>query len=181
MDRDMNSEVHSGGEILNISLSAEVSTYASSMSPTSLLRYSPPSINSIAGASKNLSHNNLNKTVLSGGQLSGDLMLGVVQPHGTRIPFLLQFYHEKNGDYAYNLYELSSLTPGDVVVQYRHLDSISRSGQSRYLSGQLYISGRDSMPLNQPIELSTMTSPNYPSAFQNYLSSAIKTAESKLS
>lgn len=181
MDRDINSEERSEGKILTLSLSSEVSNHASSMSLTSILRYSTPSINNIAGSSENLMYNNVSKTVLSGGPLSGDLMLGVVQPHGTRIPFLLQFYREKNGDYAYNLYELSSLTPGDVVVQCRHLDSISRSGQSRYLSGQQYISGRDSMPMNQPIELSAMTSPSYPSGFQNYLSSAIKTAESKLS
>ena len=181
MDRDINSEERSEGKILTLSLSSEVSNHASSMRLTSLLRYSAPSINNIAGSSANLSYRNLNTTVLDGGSLSGDLMLGVVQPHGVRIPFLLQFYREKNGDYAYNLYELSSLTPGDVVVQCRHLDSISRSGQSRYLSGQQYISGRDSMPLNQPIELSAMTSPSYPSGFQNYLSSAIKTAESKLS
>lgn len=181
MDRDINSEEHSEGEILTTSLSAEVSSYASCMSPTSLLRYSPHSINNIAGSSENLSYNNLSKTVLAGGTLSGDLMLGVVQPHGTRIPFILQFYHEKGGTYAYNVYAISSLSVGDQVVQCRHLDSISRSGQSRYLSGQQYISGRDSMPLNQPIELSAMTSPSYPSGFQNYLSSAIKTAESKLS
>ena len=181
MDRDINSEEHSGGIIQSISLSAEVATYASSMSPTSIVRLSPTSINSIKGASANLSHRNLNKTVLSGGQLSGDLMLGVVQPHGTRTLFLLQFYRENNNDYAYNMYALSSLRVGAEVVQCRHLDSKSRSGQSRYLPGQQYLSGRDSMPLNQPIELSAMTSPDYPSAFQNYLSSAIKTAESKLS
>ena len=181
MDRDINSEERSEGKILTLSLSAEVSNHASSMSLTSLLRYSVPSINNIAGSSANLSYRNLNKTVLDGGSLSGDLMLGVVQPHGVRIPFLLQFYHEKDGTYAYNVYALSSLSVGDQVVQCRHLDSSYRSGVSRYLSEKLYTGGRDSMPLNQPIELSAMTPPNYSSQFQQYLSSAIETAKSKLS
>ena len=84
MDKDINEERHSDGTIRTFALSAEVSQYASTMTPTSLLKYSPTSIRNIIGSSENLSYNNLSKTVMTGGDLSGDVMLGVAQQNGQR-------------------------------------------------------------------------------------------------
>ena len=180
MDKDINEERHSDGTIRTFALSAEVSQYASTMTPTSLLKYSPTSIRNIIGSSENLSYNNLSKTVMTGGDLSGDVMLGVAQQNGQRLPYLLLFRIEKNGEYAYDLYSLSSLSLGDCVVQCRHLDSLNRSGHTRYLSGELYIEGRNAMPDNKPVEISAMSVPAYSNEFREYLSSAIDTAISKL-
>ena len=83
-----------------------------------------------------------------------DIMLGVADLSGTRLPYLLLFRKENNADYAYDLYSLSSLTPGTKVVQCLHLDSNTRSSHSRYLPAIKYLPGRDAMPINTPIEVS---------------------------
>lgn len=181
MDKDIKSEESAPGEILSLSLSAEVSKYISTMNDQSLVRLSPVSISNIEGSAKNLTHNNIDKTVVCGGHLSGDLMFGVAQPHGKPYPYLLLFHKENNGKYAYDLYPLSSLEVGDFVVQCRHLASDLRSGHSRYLAGTQYITGRNAMPANVPVEISSMTPPVYTSDFSEYLSSAISTVNSKLS
>ena len=110
-----------------------------------------------------------------------DIMLGVADLSGTRLPCLLLSHTENNADYAYDFYSLSSLTPGTKVVQCLHLDSNTRSSHSRYLPAIKYLPGRDAMPINSPIEVSSMSEPQYSCDFSTYLSSAMDTAKSKLS
>lgn len=182
MDKDIGSEKHSGGEILSLSLSAEVSGFLSSMSTTSLMKYNLTSITNIAGSTANLSQGNINKNVIGNGTLSGDIMLGVADPNrcGDRKPYLLLFRIESNGDYAYDMYSLSSLSIGQQVVQCRHLDAKMRSGRDRYLAANLYTAGREKMPNNQPVDISDICEPIYTSDFKDYLSSAMVTASDKL-
>ena len=185
MDKDIKSEQHSFGEIVSLALSAELCTHASEIPIGCLMKLSPSMIHTIEGASENLTTGSFAKNVFSGGVLSGDFMLGVANDsNNQRCPYLLNFRCETNGpnkgDYAYDLYILSSFALGDEVTQCRHLASDCRSGISRYLQQSKFITGRNAMPNNVYVEISSMDNCTYTSDFKQFMDSAMRTAESKI-
>lgn len=185
MDTDIKNEQHSSGEIISLALSVELYTYASKIPIGYLMKLSPSMVHNIENSSENLTTGNFTKNVFSGGALSGDFMLGVANDsNNQRCPYLLNFRSETNGphkgDYAYDLYILSSFALGDEVTQCRHLASDCRSGNSRYLPQKKYIPGRDAMPNKGYVEISSMNSCVYTSDFKQFMDSAVRTAQSKI-